>query len=233
MFDHSWRKVLAALEESPLGAEHFARTLFATRDSLQNEADRERLDALISALFPYTFFGDACRHLFGHYLWGTLDPADDPINAASYYPIWLRGPHQLPQSKEERDLYKEWKFSGRCLDMAYLKRKQGELWAEPYIISDTSRKPKFLTVKLRTIRQILEVRQSRIAQLLRLPDSSQVSDYERGRRTPSLGRLLHYSRIAGIPLEHIVDDDLDLETFRKELILVKHARVISPTCRFW
>jgi DNA-binding XRE family transcriptional regulator len=233
MFDHSWRKVLAALEESPIGAEHFARTLFATRDSLQSEADRERLDALVSALFPYTFFGDACRHLFGHYLWGTLDPADDPISAASYYPIWLRGPHEHPQSKEEREIYREWKLSGRCFDLAYLKRKRGELRAELDVISDTSRKPQYLKLKLRAIRQTLEVSQSRIAQLLRLHDSSDVSEYERGRRTPSLGRLLHYSRIAGIPLEHIVDDDLDLETFRKELMLVKQARVMSPTCRFW
>lgn len=232
MFDRSWRKVLAALEESPIGAEHFARTLFATRDSLQNETDRESLDALVSALFPYTLFGDACRHLFGHYLWGTLDPADDPISAASYYPIWLLGPHEFPQSQEERDIYKEWKLSGRCLDMAYLRRKQGELRAEPYVIGDTSRKPKFLAVKLRAIRQILDVHQSRIAHLLQLQDSSQVSDYECGRRTPSLGRLLHYSRIAGIPLEHIVDDDLDMETFRKELMLIKQARLISPTCRF-
>jgi hypothetical protein len=49
MFNFSWGKVLASLEESTIGAEHFARTLFETRDSLPSEHDSKMLDALISA----------------------------------------------------------------------------------------------------------------------------------------------------------------------------------------
>ena len=180
------------------------------------------LDAVIGALFPYTFFGDACRHLFWNYLSATLDPADDPISAASYYPIWPRGPRQR-QSENLRDIYRAWKMDGRCLDLTYLTRKQMELGERP-VMGQASHKPKYLATKLLAIRQTERATQSWVANLLRVPHCSQISDYERGRRIPNLSRLVHYSKIAGVPLEHIVDDEFDLVKFYRELALAKRAR---------
>jgi hypothetical protein len=39
---------------------------------------------------------------------------------------------------------------------------------------------------------------------------TRISEFERGRRFPSVPTLLAYARAARIPLEEIVDDDLDL-----------------------
>jgi len=224
MLEQSWRKALASFEESPIWAEHFVRILFKTRDSLSTGDERDNLDALVAALFPYTFFGAACRHLFGHYLWGTLDPGDDPVSAAFYYPPWTRGINQY-QSQIERDAYRIWKQSRRCLDLPYLKKRQIELNEKPKVMgSVVCRKPKYLAAKLLAIRQAYGGTESWVASLLRLQPSARISDYECGRRIPSLPRLLHYSRIAGVPLEHIVDDELDLVTFKRELMLTKSVR---------
>ena len=37
-----------------------------------------------------------------------------------------------------------------------------------------------------------------------------ISEYEAGKREPTLMVILQYSRVAGVHLEDIVDDDLDL-----------------------
>jgi hypothetical protein len=37
-----------------------------------------------------------------------------------------------------------------------------------------------------------------------------ISEYERGKREPSLWVLLAYARVAGIHLEDLIDDDIDL-----------------------
>src|ERR1051326_5078838 len=230
MLDQSWRKVLASFEESPIWAEHFARILFKTRDSLSTDSERDKLDALVAALFPYTFFGSACRHLFGHYLWGTLDPGDDPVSAAFYYPPWFCGTDHQYQSPIERDAYRVWKQSRRCLDLPYLKKRQIELNEKPKVMGRVvCRKPKSLAAKLLAIRQIHRETESWVAALLRLQHSARISEYESGCRIPSLPRLLHYSRIAGVPLEHIVDDELDLDTFKRGIMLSQVVRENSAS----
>jgi transcriptional regulator with XRE-family HTH domain len=42
--------------------------------------------------------------------------------------------------------------------------------------------------------------------------ASQISDFEQGKREPPLLVLLRYSRIAGVPMEILVDDELDIPT---------------------
>jgi transcriptional regulator with XRE-family HTH domain len=37
-----------------------------------------------------------------------------------------------------------------------------------------------------------------------------ISEYESGKREPPLPVLLRYARLAGVPMEMLVDDDLDL-----------------------
>lgn len=39
---------------------------------------------------------------------------------------------------------------------------------------------------------------------------NRISDYERGEREPPLPILLRYARVAGIPTEVLIDDELDL-----------------------
>jgi len=41
-------------------------------------------------------------------------------------------------------------------------------------------------------------------------DYGRISDYESGKRVPTILTLLAYARAAKIPLEQIVDDDLEL-----------------------
>jgi transcriptional regulator with XRE-family HTH domain len=74
-------------------------------------------------------------------------------------------------------------------------------------------KPARLAEKLREIRLALELSQTVMLKRLGLEDSmhySRISEYEQGTREPTLMTLLAYARAAGVHLEDIVDDDLDL-----------------------
>ncbi len=76
-------------------------------------------------------------------------------------------------------------------------------------------KPRRLAEKLLRIRLALGLSQSELVRLLGLEDTisyKKISDYERGDREPSLIVLLQYSRAAGIHMEVLADDELDLPT---------------------
>lgn len=74
-------------------------------------------------------------------------------------------------------------------------------------------RPERLGEKLRQIRLSLGLSQS---ELLRRLDAenliaySQISGYETGQREPSLQILLRYARVAGVPTEVLIDDELEL-----------------------
>lgn len=74
-------------------------------------------------------------------------------------------------------------------------------------------RPERLGEKLRQIRLSLGISQS---ELLRRLDAenliaySQISGYETGQREPSLLVLLRYARLAGVPTEVLIDDELEL-----------------------
>jgi len=77
--------------------------------------------------------------------------------------------------------------------------------------------PKRLSEKLKQIRLNLEITQEGIFQLLEkeLKDEATIhfgyiTRYESGSRVPSLLVLLAYSRVAGISLETLIDDEIDL-----------------------
>ena len=76
-------------------------------------------------------------------------------------------------------------------------------------------RPANLAKKLRQIRQILGLSQS---ELVRQLDPSEgmhygrISEFELGKREPSLLVLLAYGRVAGVHLEDLVDDDVALPT---------------------
>jgi transcriptional regulator with XRE-family HTH domain len=74
-------------------------------------------------------------------------------------------------------------------------------------------KPKRLTQKLRQIRLGLGLSQNQMLEKLGLADSlfrSSISSYERGGSEPPLPVLLTYARLAGVCLDVLADDDMDL-----------------------
>ena len=74
-------------------------------------------------------------------------------------------------------------------------------------------RPDKLSKKLRQIRWALDLSQSQMVTRLGLEDemkASRISQYETNDREPSLKTLLAYTYAAGIHLEYIVDDDLEL-----------------------
>lgn len=74
-------------------------------------------------------------------------------------------------------------------------------------------KPKRLAEKLRQIREALGLSQTEMLRSLGLEEEmkyARISEYETGQREPSLLTLLAYSRAAGIHMEVLADDELEL-----------------------
>lgn len=74
-------------------------------------------------------------------------------------------------------------------------------------------KPKRLAEKLRAIREGLGLSQTQMLKRLKHEKTmhyGRISEYESGKREPTLMTILQYARVAGIHLEDIVDDELDL-----------------------
>lgn len=72
-------------------------------------------------------------------------------------------------------------------------------------------RPAHLAKKLRHIRHLLALSQTEMVKLLNARESmhySRVSEYELGKREPSLLTLLAYARVAGVHLEDLVDDTI-------------------------
>ncbi len=75
------------------------------------------------------------------------------------------------------------------------------------------RKPQRLAEKLLTIRRTFNDSQNSLLRHLGLADEltqSDVSAFERGTREPSLLTLLEYARMAGVWIDVLVDDNLNL-----------------------
>jgi transcriptional regulator with XRE-family HTH domain len=74
-------------------------------------------------------------------------------------------------------------------------------------------RPQLLASKLLQIRLRLGLSQPKMVKRLGVEDQihyPNISKYELDKNEPPLGILLAYSRVAGIPVERILDDDLDL-----------------------
>jgi transcriptional regulator with XRE-family HTH domain len=74
-------------------------------------------------------------------------------------------------------------------------------------------KPERLAEKLLQIRLALGLSQAEMHRRLNLVDEvdyTNISKYELGRNEPPLNTLLRYARVAGVHLEDIVDDELEL-----------------------
>ena len=75
-------------------------------------------------------------------------------------------------------------------------------------------RPERLPEKLREIRKMLGLSQQQIHDRLKPGVATlhvgYIGSYESGEKVPSLLIVLNYSRLAGIPMELLVDDELDL-----------------------
>lgn len=76
-------------------------------------------------------------------------------------------------------------------------------------------RPRRLATKLLQIRQALDLTQEQMLAALRLDEkvfSSAISGYELGTREPSLPVVLRYARLAGVIMDVLVGDEMDLPT---------------------
>ena len=74
-------------------------------------------------------------------------------------------------------------------------------------------KPKRLPEKLLAVRTALGVSQVQMVKSLDAEGAivpGQISEFETGKREPSLIILLQYARVAGLCVDSLIDDDLDL-----------------------
>lgn len=71
-------------------------------------------------------------------------------------------------------------------------------------------RPKRIAAKVKVIRQHLGVSQTGMQHILKYKGHyGRISEYERGKRIPTMLTLLKYARAGKVPLE-IVDDELEL-----------------------
>ena len=74
-------------------------------------------------------------------------------------------------------------------------------------------RPKRLAEKLRQIRLALGLSQTEMHRRLETDETilyTRISDYELDKNEPSLMTILAYARVAGLHMEDLVDDELDL-----------------------
>lgn len=80
-------------------------------------------------------------------------------------------------------------------------------------MGNVRRKPERLGEKLRQVRLTLGLSQTEMLRRLDAEDIityHQISGYESGKREPPLQILLQYARVAGLCMEVLADDELDL-----------------------
>ena len=78
-------------------------------------------------------------------------------------------------------------------------------------------RPRLLPQKLFIIREHLNLTQTAIKDSLDLSTATRISEYENGRRKPSLMVTLGYSHLAKVPMASLVDDEISLTAFSKQL----------------
>ena len=77
--------------------------------------------------------------------------------------------------------------------------------------------PRLLPQKLFIIREHLDLTQTAIKDSLGLSTAARISEYENGRRKPPLIVTLGYSYLAKVPMSSLLDDEISLTAFSKQL----------------
>ena len=87
--------------------------------------------------------------------------------------------------------------------------------------------PRHLPAKLRAVRNNFGVSQYRLAGSLQV-GRTRLSEWEWGRRMPNWSVLIRYAKLAGVPLEFIVNDEVDLAYFKRRLAGDKDGEINQP-----
>jgi transcriptional regulator with XRE-family HTH domain len=85
-------------------------------------------------------------------------------------------------------------------------------------------RPKHLAAKLLQIRLSLGLSQKQLLKRLNLKEPiryTSISKYELDKNEPPLGILLAYARLAGIPVEYIIDDEMQIDSVKDPLLAVE------------
>jgi transcriptional regulator with XRE-family HTH domain len=93
-------------------------------------------------------------------------------------------------------------------------------------------KPERLAEKLLQIRLALGLSQSELLKRLGFEDVMdyrRISEFERGTTEPHLSVVLQYARAAGVHMEDVVDDDLDLPDKLPGHVKYKEIKRQSPS----
>ena len=99
-------------------------------------------------------------------------------------------------------------FSGGAIDRLVSVAPFSSLYTN---VDHARRRPKRLAEKLRQIRAALGLSQREMAEWLTVEVSDNlISKYEKDKSMPPIELVLAYARVANVPMEQIVDDDLDL-----------------------
>jgi transcriptional regulator with XRE-family HTH domain len=93
-------------------------------------------------------------------------------------------------------------------------------------------KPKYLAAKLLAIRKTHELTQNQLADKIKVK-AKRISEFELGRRTPNLILLLHYARLAEIPMEFLVIDEVDVAYFTQYVGAKYRGEVTIPITLYW
>ena len=90
-------------------------------------------------------------------------------------------------------------------------------------------RPKRLAEKLLQIRRTLAMSQPKIAKHLGVKDYTSVSKWELNILEPPLAVLLAYARLRNVPVENLIDDELDLPLELSNEFRSPDSRSLVPT----
>jgi len=102
--DEYWNKFLAEFKDYPYTADRIVHALYLARGTMAR-TEQPIMDHLINALYPYTFFAEACHHMFWMSLREILKKEYDPIGIAASdvaYPSRTAATGELPTSHPYR-----------------------------------------------------------------------------------------------------------------------------------
>lgn len=87
--DEHWHNFIAEFKHHPPTADRIVHAIYAARATLARN-EQPILDHLIDAIYPHTFFADACHQMFWMNLRGILSREHDPVFIAAKDVFWPR-----------------------------------------------------------------------------------------------------------------------------------------------
>jgi hypothetical protein len=104
--DEYWNKFIAGFKDYPQAADRIVEAIYLARGTLARN-EQPIMDDLINAIQPYTFFAEACHHMFWMNLRGILNRDHDPIGIAAndvFWPYWRNKSEPPPQANHLQEI---------------------------------------------------------------------------------------------------------------------------------